>query len=160
MDTAREIVKKLSPSPRIAAPRARTRTAELQRASCRLQTNGVWWNRTTSKTGRRRQPSSSLHRERKSRQRNKLHTKAATTKTKRGLALYVASLFQIANREKNGSSVKCARNGSTSSAHQATRAVHTRLHEQCTPGYNRFICPNCESESHIMSCSVSQKILQ
>ena len=149
----------LSPSPRIAAPRARTRKAELQRASCRLQTNGVWWNRTTSKTGRRRQPSSSLHRERKSRQRNKLHTKAATTKTKRGLALYVASLFQIANREKNGSSVKCARNGSTSSAHQATRAVHTRLHDQCTPGYNRFICTNCESESHIMSCSVSQKIL-
>ena len=92
----------------------------LRRASRRLQTNGVWWNKTTSKTGRRRQPSSALHRERKSRQRNKLHPKAATTKTKRGLALYVASLFQIANREKNGSSVKCARNGSTSSAHQAT----------------------------------------
>ena len=50
-------------------------------------------------------------------------------------ALYVASLFQIANRGKNGSSVKCTRNGPTSSAHQATRAVHTRLHEQCTPGY-------------------------
>ena len=35
-------------------------------------------------------------------------------------ALYMASLFQIANREKNGFSVKCARNGSTSSDHQAT----------------------------------------
>ena len=110
----------LSPSPRIAAPRARTRKAELQRASRRLQTNGVWWNRMMSKTGRRRQPSSALHQERKSRKINKLQQNAATTKTKRGLALYVASLFQIANREKNGSSVKCARNGSTSSAHQAT----------------------------------------
>ena len=49
MDTAREIVKALSPSPRIDAPRVRTRRLNLQRASRRLQTNGVWWKRTTSK---------------------------------------------------------------------------------------------------------------
>ena len=92
MDTAREIVKKLSPSPRIDAPRARTRRLNLRRASRRLQTIGVWWKRTTSKKGRRRQPPFALHWERNARQRNKLHPKAATTKTKRGLALYVASL--------------------------------------------------------------------
>ena len=48
-------------------------------------------------------------------------TEAATTKTKRGLALYVTSLYQVANRWENGSSVKCARNWPTSSAHQTTR---------------------------------------
>ncbi|KAI0222430.1 hypothetical protein LSAT2_026317 [Lamellibrachia satsuma] len=107
----------------------------LQRASRRLQTNGVWWKRTTSKKGRRRQLPSALHWERNARQRNKLHPKATTTKAKHGLALYVASLFQTENRGENGSSVRCASKRPTSSEHQATRAVHTRLHEQCTPGY-------------------------
>ena len=97
----------------------------LRRASRRLQTNGVWWKRTTSKTGRRRQPPSALHRER-----NEDKETSYTRKQRRRRqnvawpcmwrALYVASLFQIANRGENGSSVKCARNGPTSSAYQAT----------------------------------------
>ena len=32
----------------------------------------------------------------------------------------MGGLFEVANRGENGSSVKCARNGPTSSAHQAT----------------------------------------
>ena len=42
-----------------------------------------------------RQPPSALHRKRNARQRNKLHPKAAMTKTEHSLALYVASLFQV-----------------------------------------------------------------
>ena len=50
-------------------------------------------------------------------------------------SLVCDELYQVANRWENGSGVKCARHWPTSSAHQATREVHTRLHEQCTPGY-------------------------
>ena len=161
IDTAREIVKKFSPSPRIAAPRARTRKAELQRASRRLQTNGVWRKRTTSKTGRRRQPPSALHRERNATQRNKLHPKAATTKMKRGLpcmwrALYVTSLVcgeSCMWRVLYVTSLVCSEPFSNSKSREkwvqcqmckkwvheqctsGYTAVHTRLHEQCTPGY-------------------------
>ena len=148
-DTAHKIVQKLFPSPWNAAPRARTRTAES--VVC-LTLSPYKWSlveKADDKKGRR-QKLSALHWERNARQRNKLHPKAAMTKTKHGLALYMASFFQVANRGKNGSSVKCARNGPTSSAHQATTGSFVPTVNQTR---TRTVT-SCHVISHIMSCNV------
>ena len=92
--------------------------AEVESASRRLQTNGVWWKRTTTKKKKTKAVRTATGK--KCKTKKQTTAEAATTKTKRGLVLYVASPYQVANRWENGSSVKCARNWPTSSAHQAT----------------------------------------
>ena len=125
--TAREIVKKLSPSPRIAAPRARTRKAESAACLTSSPDKRGLVEKADDKKGRRQKPRKRNAPGKKRKTKKQATPESSDDEDKTWPCLVCG--------EKNGSSVKCASNGPTSSAYQATRAVHTRLHEQCTPGY-------------------------
>ena len=133
IDTDREIDKKLSPSPRIAAPRARTRNAESE--AC-----------LTSSPDKRSLVDKAADQKRKKK------TKAVRTASgKKRKTKKQATPESSDDEDKAWPCLVCGEPFSSSKSRGKwvqCQMCKKWAHEQCTPGYNRFICPSCQSDEN------------